>query len=137
MEHQDQLIFKSRRGAVLLMTVFIIALGAALIIGFLQISTTDLQIARNTQYSTRALYIAEAGIEDALYELVLNKLWNAGFTNKAFAGDTYTVTIVNNHPNPSVIDSTSTAGGSFQRHLQVQVTISGSNPPVINYWKEI
>lgn len=128
---------KNRRGAILLMTVFIIALGAALIIGFLQVSTTDLQIVRNTQYSTRALYIADAGIEDALYELDQSSLWNAGFSNKSFAGDSYTVTIVNNHPSPSIIDSISTVAGSFQRHIQVQTTIQGSNPPSIDYWKEI
>ncbi|MBU0501881.1 MAG: hypothetical protein KJ811_01380, partial [Candidatus Margulisbacteria bacterium] len=60
---------KNRRGAALLLTVFLIAIGAILIIGFLELSLADLQIVRNHQYSTRALYIAEAGIEDAIYEL--------------------------------------------------------------------
>lgn len=130
-------VIKNQRGFVLLLTTFIIALGAALIIGFLQVSTTDLQIVRNDQYATRALYIAEAGIEDALYELTLDSNWNAGFTNKAFAGETYTVTLTGAAPNPRVIDSVSTVGSSFQKHLQVQVSMSGSNPAVIDYWKEL
>lgn len=127
----------NQRGSVLLMTLFLISLGSAFVIGFLQVSTTDLQIVRNHQYSLRALYIADTGVEDAIYNLILDSHWNAGFTNKAFAGETYTVTITNNYPNPIIIDSVGTAGGSFQKHLRVQVTISGSKPPTINYWKEI
>lgn len=131
----------NRKGAVLVMTVFIIAFCAILITAYLQISTTDLQIVRNQQYSTRALYIAEAGVEDAIYELRQDNTWAAGFTAKAFAGDTYTVTVANNDPTV-VIDSTSTVDGSFQRHIQVQLTISGPPqaipyPIVANYWKEL
>lgn len=128
---------KNRRGAILLMTVFIIALGAILIIGFLQLSLADLQIVRNHHYSLRALYIAEAGVEDAMYELTQDKNWNDGFTNKAFAGETYTVTITAIDSKTKVIDSAGTVDGSFQRHLEVQVSISGSDPPVIDYWKEL
>jgi hypothetical protein len=119
------------------MTAFIIALGAVLITAFLQISTTDLQIARNTRYSIRALYIADAGVEDALYELTLNKNWSAGFSNKAFAGDSYTVTVTDAFPNPIVFNSVGTVTGGFQRRIEVQCTISGSDPPVIGYWKEL
>jgi hypothetical protein len=130
-----------RRGAVLLLTVFAIAFVAVLITAFLQVSTTDLQIVRNHQYSTRALYVAEAGIEDAIYELRQDNTWDSGFTDKAFGGDAYTVAVSNNYP-IVVIDSTSTVDGGFQRQIQVQVTISGPPSPTpypvaVNYWKEI
>jgi len=128
---------RGSRGAILLMTVFIIALGTILVIGFLQLSLADLQIVRNHQYSVRALYIADAGIEDALYELGQDKNWDVGFTDKAFAGETYTVTITNNQPNPSSMECVSTVDGSFQRRIEVQSVVSGSNPPTMDYWKEI
>jgi len=105
MGHPAQLTTK-KRGAVLLMAVFIIAIGAVLIIGFLELSLADLEIVRNHHYSTRALYIADAGIEDALYELGQSSSWNAGFTNKAFAGETYTVVVYNHHPNSTTVEST-------------------------------
>ncbi|MFH1362005.1 MAG: hypothetical protein ABIH69_05065 [bacterium] len=128
---------KNRRGAALLLTVFLIAIGAILIIGFLELSLADLQIVRNHQYSTRALYIAEAGIEDAIYELAQNANWNAGFAAKAYAGETYTVVVTEIDAKINVLNSTSTVDGVFQRQIEVQVATSGSSPPVIDYWKEI
>ena len=42
--------------------------------------------------------IAEAGFEDAMLQLRLNSSWRAGFTNKAFSGGSYTVTLSSGTP---------------------------------------
>ncbi len=128
---------KGKKGAMLLITVFIIALGTILIIGFLQLSLADLQIVRNNQYSIRALYIADAGIQDALYELGQDKNWNAGFTDKAFAGEIYTVAVAEISSKIKILTSESTVDGSFQRQIEIQTTVQGSDPPTIDYWKEL
>ncbi|MBT3261810.1 hypothetical protein HOC37_03390 [bacterium] len=131
----------NQKGVVLVLTVFAIAFSFILILGVLEISTIDLQIVRNYQKSVRALYIAEAGVEDAIYELRQNHLWNTGFTNKLFANETYTVTITNNYPNV-IINTTSTITGNFQKQMQVQISISGPpyTPPYpvrVVAWQEI
>lgn len=41
----------------------------------------------------QAQAIAEAGMDDALHSLLLDNSWRAGFSNKAFAGGKYTVTL--------------------------------------------
>lgn len=51
--------------------------------------------------------IAEAGFEDAMLQLRLNPNWRTGFTNKAFAGGSYTVILTTG--TPSVITSVGTA----------------------------
>jgi len=137
MVHQADRTTKDKRGAILLMTVFIIALGTILIIGFLELSISDLKIVRNHQYSTRALHIADAGIEDALYELGQNSNWDTGFTDKAFAGETYTVVVYNHYPNSTTVESTATVDGTYQKSIQAGSTVQGGNPPTMDYWKEI
>ena len=125
----------------LLMTVFAIAFAVALVVGFLQASLTDLKIARNTQYSKRALYIADAGIEDAVSELRWLRFWSDGFADKPFAGDSYTVTVANTYPT-AVIDSIGTVSGGFQKHARAGVTILGPPyhkpyPVIVDYWNEL
>lgn len=43
--------------------------------------------------SAQALTIAESGLEDALHSLYSTATWRTGFTQKAFAGGYYTVTV--------------------------------------------
>ena len=126
------------------MTVFAIALMSTLVIGALHLTTTDLQIARNHQYDEEALYIAEAGIEDAIQELRSDISWDIGFSNKEYpsgSGNTYTVAVQNDYPTV-VLTSTSTVRTSYSRQIEVQVYITGppaaSPYPVrLDYWKEL
>lgn len=136
----------NRRGVILLLTLFIILLMSILVIGYLEIAATETQIMRNHKLSTQALYIAEAGIEDAIYTLrqTGNHNWDTGFTDKIFpagSSSSYTVTIDNSDDPNIVIVSTGTVPGAFQRRIEVEITLSGppSSAPYpvnINYWKE-
>ncbi len=73
-----------RTGSVLLITVFLIAFSALLVGGLLHALASDLQILRNHLYSTKALYVADAGIEDAIAALRSDYTWDSGFTQKTF-----------------------------------------------------
>lgn len=131
----------SRRGSVLLVTVFLIAFSALLVGGLLHSLTSDLQILKNHLYSTKALYVADAGIEDAIAALRSDYTWDAGFTQKAFpAGSSsyYTVTVVNTHPTV-VLTSTGVVAG-FERKIEAKVVIAETSAPYPMrglYWKEI
>ena len=129
-----------KKGSVLLVTVFLIAFGALLVGGLLLALTSDLQIVKNHLYSTKALYVADAGIEDAIAALRSDYTWDSGFTQKPFpAGSTshYTVSVVNTHPTV-VLTSTGVAAG-LERTVEVKVIVAEMSAPYptrVLYWKE-
>ena len=114
------------RGSVLLMTVFVIAFLSALAMGMLQMNTEEIQIVQNQMFSAEAFATAEAGLNDAFSEIRANANWNAGFTNKAFNGGSYTVDV-----NGFTITSTGTSSQGFVGRVEADITIGSSSPYVI------
>ncbi|MFH0731529.1 MAG: hypothetical protein V2A72_01230 [Candidatus Omnitrophota bacterium] len=130
----------------LLLVVFIILVMTVLVIGYLQAATTETEIMRNHKMSTQALYIAEAGIEDAIYTIrqTGNSQWDAGFQNKEFpagSGNTYTVVVDNSNYPSVIITSVATVSSTYQRGVEAEIAVSGPPtsapyPVSMNYWKE-
>jgi hypothetical protein len=90
--------------------------------------------------SSKAYYIAEAGIADAINQIRLNgpladTQWQAFFPSGS--SDKYTVSV---SQSSTVIKSTGLAlGSNFSRVLEVKIKISGASQPhtvSINQWKE-
>jgi len=121
---------RKNKGSVILLAVFTIALMATLVIGMLQMVTEEIQLAQNHIYSSQAIAVAEAGLNDAFYELRTDSSWNSGFTDKAFGGSSYTVTVAGALPNIT-IESTGTSGQGFMAKITAIVTISASAPHII------
>jgi Tfp pilus assembly protein PilX len=113
-------------GSVLLITIFVIAFLAALAMGMLQMNTEEIQIVQNQIFSAEAFATAEAGLNDALSELRVDPDWNAGFTDKAFNGGSYTVDV-----NDSTITSTGISPQGFIARVQADIIIAGTSPYVI------
>jgi len=118
------------RGSVLLITIFVIALLAAVVMGMLQLSTEEIMLVHNQISAAHALAIAEAGLNDAFSELRTNSDWNDGFDNKAFNGGSYTVTFSGTLPNLTV-ESTGTSSQGFVARVGSDVTVSSSSPYII------
>lgn len=81
------------RGSTLVISLVIMVVLMILTTGVYSITRA---MVRESVYQMRvaqAQAIAEAGMEDALLQLRLSPGWRAGFTNKAFAGGSYTVTL--------------------------------------------
>ena len=114
-------------GSALIMTVFVIALMAAVVTGMLQISTAEIQVMRNQIYAAEAVAIAEAGINDALAEIRALDTFNDGY-NKPFAGGTYLINIQSNLPNVT-IESTGTSSQGFAARVEADVTVGTTGPP--------
>ncbi len=115
---------KQESGVALIISLFVLFLSSVLIVAFLGSLTTDLQITKNQVSALEATYIAEAGVEDALYELKQDSSWNAGFTNKTFpddSGSIYTVTI-SGYPEIT-ITSTATLASGYQHTVTATVEI--------------
>ena len=129
------------RGAVLLLVVFLVAFSSLLVGTFLRSLTTDLQITSNLLSSTRALHVAEAGVEQAIASLRADSSWSDGFDQVDFpagSGDRYSVA-VDNQAAGVVITSTGVVNG-FVRRLEVKVFVAGAAAPFplrVLYWKEI
>lgn len=132
---------KNEKGFVLVLTLFATVILATLIIAFLNITSIDLNLVKNHMCSSKAYYIAEAGIADAINQIRLNgpladTQWEDTFPPDT--SDTYNVSI---SQNSTVITSTGFASASnFSRALEVKVSVSGSSSPYkvsINQWKEV
>jgi hypothetical protein len=81
---------------------------------------------RNQIFAAEALAAAEAGLNDVLSELRTDPNWNAGFTDKAFSGGSYTVDV-----NNSTITSTGTSSQGFVARVEADITIASTSPYVI------
>jgi len=132
---------KRRKGFVLVLTLFAALILAALIIAFTNITSINLTLVKNYMYSSKAYYIAEAGVADAINQICQNgplsdTQWENTFPPNT--SDTYNVSV---SQNSTVINSTGLASVSnFSRTLEVKVSITGSSSPYqvnISQWKEI
>jgi hypothetical protein len=112
------------------MTVFIVALLSAVAIGILQVNTEEILLMRNHVYTAEAMAIAEAGLNDAFAELRADSGWTAGFTNKAFAGGSYTVAVSGSLPNLT-IESTGTNSQGYIAQVDADTTVGTASPHTI------
>jgi hypothetical protein len=109
-----------------LVTVLLVALLAAAVIGHLEINAEEIQVMQNHIGSVQALATAEAGLNDALAQLRLNRAWQAGFANKAFEGGSCTVTV-----NGSTIRSAGVTSGGFTATTEAEVIVATEGPPYL------
>jgi len=117
-------------GSVFLIVVFAVALLATITMGILQISTEELMLMQNQLYAAQALATAEAGLNDAFAQIRTDSSWTAGFTNRAFNSDTYTVTVTGTLPNRT-ITATVTSSQGYVARIQAGITVGGSAPYAI------
>lgn len=145
---------KGQEGVALLMAIFVLFFITLLVVAFLDITTIDLQIVKNQTTSLKALYIADAGIEDAIYELRQDKGWEEGFAEKPYStgsGNIYTVIVdidlvSGTYPNEFYIKTLTSTGTVYsgtttaQRTIEAQTLVTGRTPGPykvrISSWKE-
>jgi Tfp pilus assembly protein PilX len=132
---------KHKEGFVLVLTLFAILILSALIISFTNVTAIDMSLAKNHMCSSKAYYIAEAGIADAINQIRLNgpladTQWQETFPPNT--SDTYNVSV---SQNSTVITSVGLASASnFSRALEVKVSVNGRSSPYgvsISQWKEV
>lgn len=129
-----------KRGVALLLALFIMMLASLLVISFVELTTTDLQITDNLYRRDQALYLADAGVEYAIYALQGNKNWKR--SNKPIelpggSGGTYDVTYDNEN---GTITSTGLLSSGQSVTLEANVSVTGVKSPYkvsIIYWREL
>lgn len=124
------LIRKTRKGSVIILVVFATALLAVLVAGIVQLNTEELQIMQNSVNASKALYVAKAGLNDAMSELRSDSDWNAGFANKSFGTGSYTVSVTGTVPN-LMIETDAVIAAGFNASLEADVTVSQDVPNIV------
>lgn len=116
-----------RRGAALLVCLFIVTVTAALVIGAWDRQTYQMTALRNTVCYEQALYLAGAGVHHALAELEADPAWRTGVPLTQFptgSGNTYSATVVDSTGNTVVVTGTGTVAG-VTRTLSATVDVGG------------
>ncbi len=67
------------RGSVLLIAILILGLMVFLATYFISFSLTGVQMASNQKYASQAYYLAEAGIQEAIFKLKNDPVWTSAF----------------------------------------------------------
>ncbi|MBI2870448.1 MAG: hypothetical protein HYY14_01930 [Candidatus Omnitrophica bacterium] len=113
-------------GIALILAMFTLLFVAMLVIALMNVGGIDQQIATNHIYDVRATYLADAGIETAVYNLRQNSSWSGTGGNVTFpSGSTsyYNVTV-----SGGTITSSGTVGG-YTREIGADYTLSGASAP--------
>jgi len=123
-------------GVVLLIVVFVIALLAVTVIGILQINTDEIQLIDSQVHAAQTLAIAEAGLNDALYQLRQDRNWTGGAAGKTtdFANGSYTITAKSGLVGSDItsIATLKPPLASFRAEIRALVTIQDAPlPPYI------
>jgi Tfp pilus assembly protein PilX len=119
-----------RKGVVFLMVVFAIVLIGTITMGIMVMTTEELQLMNNQLRFAEAMCTAEAGLNDAFYQIRTNSSWTTGFTNKVFNGGTYSVTVSGSLPNRTITSTATTSQGYISR-VAADVTVGASSPYII------
>jgi Tfp pilus assembly protein PilX len=114
---------RSRRGAALMLCLFIIFLVTLLVVAVLDTETLELSALRNSIDYERALFLANAGVHHAAAELENLSTWRGTVSEGSYpAHDSYTATAVDGSNNTVVITAKG-ASGSITRTVTATIEL--------------
>jgi hypothetical protein len=119
-----------RKGVVLVLTLLLVAMASALVVGLLRLNAVEAGHVHDLIRMAEAEALAEAGLNDALSRLRTDNNWNEGFSEKAFAGGEYNVTVSGEPPYLNVVSWARSQSGSIAG-IEVGLTLAASAPYLI------
>ncbi|MFQ5951833.1 MAG: hypothetical protein ACE5JK_00285 [Candidatus Omnitrophota bacterium] len=128
---------KNKKGIALILVLFTLLFISLLVVAFVDLATIDQQIVTNQVRDLQTSFIADAGVETAVYELRQDSGYGGTGGDVEFpagSGNTYNVTV-----SGSTITSVGTVS-DFSRTIEVDFLIAGAGAPYtvrINTWKEL
>jgi hypothetical protein len=114
----------SRRGAALLLVVFVIALLTTAVSGIIQLNTEDLQVMNNHLGMVQAQAIAEAGIAMAIARKRMHPDWDEGFQHRRLGEGFYSVAVEGD-----TLIATGRSAQGYPVRLAVDITLVDNTPP--------
>jgi len=122
------------KGSVLVMSVFVIIMVSALVIGILQINMSEIWLTQHRINAAQARAVAEAGLNDALARIRVDPNGTtADFTETLsqggdFAGGQYTVDV---NSNTITVTADINEWQGYRATLEAEITVSGGSSPHI------
>jgi len=131
---------KKEKGFILIAVIFLLLFISILCAAMFYHLTKDAELIKDARERTRALYIAEAGVEEAIYNLRVDNTWTSnGSVSVEFpeeSGNFYAVT----YPvDSSSVQSVATMGDGSERTIIAEILVSGSASPYdveLNTWED-
>lgn len=124
----------TKKGSVLVITVFVIAMLSTLIAGMLQMDISEIQLAQHRVYAAQAQALAEAALNEAMAEIRQDSSWTTGFDDKQmsaetkFGGGQYSVDV--NDTTLSITASVTSWDG-YTATMEAEVTVGATSPHII------
>ena len=112
-------------GVVMLITIFIVAMLSAAVMGIMQINRHEIQLIKDQVFAVQAFATAEAGLNRAFARIRADSEWTEGFDNEVFDDGFYSVSVTGTLPNRSIV-SEDTASQGFAARVEADVTIAAS-----------
>jgi type II secretory pathway component PulK len=116
---------QARRGVSLLLCIFVMAMTTVVVVGMYQTLASEFAAIHNTTDYERALYLAGAGVHEALAELEEDSRWLGTISSTelpAGSGFTYSATTADGGTDTVIVTGTGTSG-AYTRNLQVTLTL--------------
>lgn len=120
-----------KKGQVLVAVVMVVMILSILGLSFLNMSGLESLLSRRQNFYLKALNIAEAGLERAMWKLTKEPNWRSGWNNVIFGDGYYNVSLANQSDGTILITST-----GYYRNIsktvkaKVNVSSSGSSPSI-------
>ncbi len=116
------------RGAALIVCIFAMVIVSSMVVLALDVATTEMSITRNTMDLSKALYVADAGVQHALAMLRADRTWRDGFPSPgvefpAGSGSGYIVTVADGAGGEVIVTATGTAG-SLSKTIRATITVA-------------
>ena len=112
-------------GVVMLMTIFVVAILSAVVMGIMQINRNEIRLVKDQIFADQALATAEAGLNNAFARIRVDDEWADGFDNEEFNGGFYDVSVTGTLPNLTIV-SQGTTSQSFVTKVEADVTVAAS-----------
>ena len=112
-------------GVIMLITVFIVTLLSAVVMGIMQINRNEIQLVQDQIFAAQAIATAEAGLNNAFAYIRIDDEWTDGFDGKVFDGGAYNVSVTGTLPNRTIVSEGTTSNG-FVARVEADVTVSTS-----------
>ena len=115
---------RERRGAALLLCLFVIFVVTLMVVNVLDTATLQLSAVRNTIEYERALYLANAGVHHAAALLEADSTWRGTISEGSFpADDTYSATAADGPNAYTAIVTSSGVAGEVTRNVTAVIEL--------------
>lgn len=116
------------RGAALIVCIFAMIIVSSMVVLALDVATTEMSITRNTMDLSKALYVADSGVQHALAMLRADRTWRDGFPSPGVefppgSGSGYVVTVADGAGGEVIVTATGTAG-SLSKTVRATITVA-------------